>query len=87
MCSEDLEAALTYYGHTVNFLRILIEKFKKKYLKTMIGYECMDGVSFRSVGKMGKELYAREDPEVELNSLMNTTPPKLPLEVTVKGGT
>lgn len=65
--TEDVEAALSYFGHS-----------------PIIGYEPLDNVAFRHVGKQGRDLFVREDPEVELNQLITSTPPKLPLEPTLK---
>ncbi|KAL3104140.1 hypothetical protein niasHS_002167 [Heterodera schachtii] len=67
LSSEDVEAALAYYGHT-----------------SLIGYEGVDDVKFRHVEKMGRDFFVREDPELDLNAVINAAPPKLPLEVTVK---
>uniref|UniRef100_A0A914GYZ3 Signal peptidase complex subunit 2 n=1 Tax=Globodera rostochiensis TaxID=31243 RepID=A0A914GYZ3_GLORO len=67
LSSEDVEAALAYYGHSA-----------------LIGYESIDDVGFRHVGKMGRELFVREDPELDLGVVMNNPPPKLPLEVAIK---
>uniref|UniRef100_A0A183C962 Transcription initiation factor TFIID subunit 6 n=1 Tax=Globodera pallida TaxID=36090 RepID=A0A183C962_GLOPA len=73
LSSEDVEAALAYYGHSLAIL-----------LKALIGYESIDDVGFRHVGKMGRELFVREDPELDLGAVMNNPPPKLPLEVAIK---
>jgi hypothetical protein len=51
----------------------------------MIGYEPLDNSSFRHVFKHGRDLFIREEQEMDLVSLMNSSPPKLPLETTLKG--
>uniref|UniRef100_A0A915D957 Transcription initiation factor TFIID subunit 6 n=1 Tax=Ditylenchus dipsaci TaxID=166011 RepID=A0A915D957_9BILA len=70
MISDDVEGALAFYGLTPQF-----------------GYEIpgYDHIPFRHAGQtLGKDLYVREDPEIELTTLVNSAPPKLPLEMSIK---
>jgi hypothetical protein len=61
-----VEGALAFYG-----------------LAPQFGYEISGGdqIPFRLAGTLGQDLYVRNDPEIELSTLVNAVPPRLPLEV------
>lgn len=68
LTTEDLEVAMAIFGHN-----------------QIIAYEPLEkAISFRYVGKHGRELFVLDDQELELATVLNELPPKLPLEVTLK---
>lgn len=72
---------MAYYGYNVLFH----QDFLNHPIQPVIGYEPLDNVTFRNVGKQGRDLFIRDDPEMDIAALVNNTQHKLPLEAVLKG--
>ncbi|KAH7720126.1 Transcription initiation factor TFIID subunit 6 [Aphelenchoides avenae] len=53
-------------------------------LPPQFGFDTTDDIPFRYAGTLGRDVYVRDDPELEITPVVSAPPPKLPFDPAVK---
>ena len=55
------------------------------HLQPLYGFGSKEFVPFRFASGGGRELYYYKDPEIDLNEIVSSQLPRIPVDVTIKG--